>query len=198
MIGIVGHDLFSKNATISVQHFSSDSATDSDWATALAGFTPTDDYALLKPITPSTDLWWKITVECSTLAKIACILLGNKLQFPAKPQVPLEPYSIGIEAETNNSKTGHILGSILRYRPVQISHKIAPAESNYTWFTSTYWNFWLNHGSEMKPFFYAMDLDAYPDDVFWMRLADDSAYALPMEMSGRVEAFTINLVGALE
>jgi hypothetical protein len=197
-LGIVGHDVFSKNATISVQHFSSNSATDADWATALAGFVPTDDYALMKAITPSTDLWWKITIQCSTMVNIACILLGNKLQFPSMPQVPLQPYSIGVEAETNQSKTGHILGSVIRYRPLGISHRMAPVESNYPWFTSTYWNFWLNHGSEMKPFLYAMDLDSYPDDVFWTRLADDSAYSLPMEMAGRVEAFTLNLVGMLE
>ncbi len=198
MFGIVGHDLFSKNATISVQHFSSDSVTAADWATALAGFTPADDYAFLKAITPSTDLWWKITIECSTLVNIACVFLGEKLQFPAKPQVPVSPYSIGVEADSNRSKAGHLLGSVIRYKPVEISHNISAAESNYTWWSTNYWSFWLNHGSERKPFLYAMDLDAYPNDVFFVRLADDSAYALPMEMSGRVEMFSLRLVGMLE
>ena len=131
-------------------------------------------------------------------AKMAVCMIGSKIQFPTKPQVPLQPYSISVEAETNQSKAGHILGSIIRYRPVEISHKIPPSESNYTWWTSTYWDFWINHGSERKPFFYAMDIDYYPSDVFWVRLSDDCAYSLPMETSGRVEAFTVNLVGMLE
>ena len=130
--------------------------------------------------------------------KMAVCELGAMMTFPARPQVPLSPYTISVEAETNQSKAGHILGSIVRYKPVQISHKIAPSESNYTWWTDTFYDFWINHGSERIPFFYAMDLTNYPDDVFWVRLADDCNYGLSMEMSGRIEAFTINMVGMLE
>lgn len=197
-IGIVGHDLFSKNATISLQHFSSDSVTAADWSTSIAGFTPTDDYALMKTFPGTTDLWWKITVECATLCKMAVVVLGEKLQFPVKPAVPIQPYSIGMEIESNRGKTGHILGSVVRYKPVSISHRMPPAESNYAWYTSTFLTFWKNHGSEMKPFFYAMDLDAYSTDVHWVTLSPDSQYALNMQQAGRVEDMTISMQGMWE
>lgn len=197
-LGIVGHDLYSKGATVSLQCCSANSATAGEWTTALAGFTPADDYACLKQITSATKEWWKVTVACSTLAKIGEILLGDKLQFPAKPLVPLEPYSIGVQAESHQSKTGHLLGSVIRFRPVKLSHKIPPTESNYTWWTTSYWSFWLNHGSALKPFLYAMDLDYYPNDVFWACLDEGNAYALPMEMAGRVETITIEMKGMLE
>jgi len=202
-IGIVGHNLYSKDATISVQMFTSDSVTAADWSTALSGFKPDNDYALFKDFETSAErLWWKITIQCATIVTIGEIIIGDKIQLPGKPMAPVSPYSIGAEIETNRSKAGHILGSVVRYKPLSISHKIAPAEGNYDWWSSVYRSFMLNHALNMKPFFYVMDAGAdtakTPKDAFWVKLDDSMKYSLNMLMGGRVEEMTLTMSGVYE
>lgn len=203
-IGIVGHDLYSKDATISVQMFTSDSVTAADWSTAIAGFTPTDDYAFYRDFTSTdTKLWWKITIECATVVTIGEIIIGDKIQFPGKPLAPVVPFSVSAEVETNRSKVGHILGSVVRYKPISISHKIAPAEGNYDWWSSVYKGFMYNHALDAKPFFYVMDAGAdtaaVPNDAFWVSIDPKTTpYALNMLMAGRVEDMTLVMSGVLE
>jgi hypothetical protein len=198
-IGFVGHNLKTADATISVQY----SIDATNYTTALTATTlpaASSDLPFLRTLDSSISArrYFRVTIQTAAVApKIGCIFLGDKLTFPANPTIPLTPYSLGMEVESQLSKTGYLLGSVVRHKPVKMNFTILPSENNATWFQSTYKTFWLNHGSEGRPFFFALDTAAFPNDAWWVSL-DNAQYATPMSMSSRVEGFSIQLKGIYE
>ncbi len=190
---VISHNLKTKNSTIYIEH----SADATNW-TGVATVVPADDNAFMVAFTEATNRYWRIRVNSgSTGPKIGVVMVGSKMQFGAKPTIPVTRFSASVETETQQSKAGHILGSIVRYKPLNLSFAIPPWEDNATWYNSTYRNFWEDHGSEKKPFFFAYDLDFFSSDIFYVTL-DNPQYAMPQSLTSRVDAITLNMTGVME
>lgn len=192
-LGIFSHNLGTASASVSVEH-SPDGAA---WTEVLAAFTPTDDYAILKTFTSASKQYWRVKIVTAAVTPMLAIcLLGARIEFPSKPLAPLSKYAIGHETVSTKSKSGHILGQQVMYDTLSMSFTFPPAESNYTWWSTTFKTFWDDH--QLKPFFFCLDYTLFPADVFWVSLSASQKYALNMQFSTRVENFTLSMEGIAE
>jgi len=194
-LGIFSHNLGTASAAVSVES-SSDGAA---WTERLAAFNPADDYAILKTFSSVSAQYWRVKiVTAAVVPYLAICILGARITFPNKPHAPLDKYSIGMEVVNAKSKTGNILGNVVKYNPLSLSFMFPPSESNYTWWSTTFKTFWNNHGSLLKPFFFCLDYDTFPGDVFWVTLSTNQKYRLNMVFSTRIETFNLDMEGVAE
>jgi len=193
-MGIYNHNLGTAASTIAVEC----STNNSTWAVALAGFTPTDDYAIMKPFTEKANFrYWRLKMETAAVApQCAIAMIGSRITFPNKPLAPLSKYSMGMETVSTKGKAGHILGQQIRFRPLTMSFTFPPSENNYTWWATTFKAFYRSH--QLKPFFFCLDYDNFPGDVFWVSLSPGQKFELQMQLLTRVESFNLSMEGVAE
>jgi hypothetical protein len=190
-LGIIGHNLYSIGASVSV--WSSNNGI--NWIQRLV-FNPTSDKALLKTFTQASARYWKLQiVNTSGQPRIAVVFIGNKLEFPYPPNAPFVPYSESIEVESKRSKTGHLLGSVIKYKQIEIS--INFSDLTRDWVNTYFKPFWDNHASELKPFFWAWDID-YSSDVFYVTIQDNMKYETPLSMLSYVDKLSLEMRGIKE
>lgn len=180
-LGIIGHNLGSAVATVSVE--SSDTGA---WAgeqvERLSHFTPWSDACLLKLFAPASARYWRIKLFTflSIAPKIAVVCLGSRLTMEKYIQGSFAPDPEKIEGESNRSRGGgHLLGSVMRYHArnikAQFQH-ITPA-----WYAGTFKPAWDAHISRLKPFFWAWDLTNHPDHVYLAKVPDSFELSAPYD-----------------
>lgn len=192
-LGIISHNLKTANATVSVES-SPDNAV---WTERLAGFTPTSDKAILRLFATASARYWRIKLMTASVApRLAVAMLGAGLTFPYPPDTPYVPYTEEIEAGTSRGKKGHLLGSVIRFKPLGINARF----SNLTrqWVMDTFKVFWDGHASDLKPFFYAWDLDVYPEMVFFTAVDDGSQYRMPVSVLSYIDSIELDMQGVKE
>jgi hypothetical protein len=192
-MGIIGHNLFTCGATISVES-SPDGAA---WTTRLAGFTVTDNKAILKTFTTASLQWWRISLTgCSVAPYMAVCMIGVRLTFPVEPEAGFDPYGEGIEADTGVSVAGNLLGSTILYHPVEIAPNFTVVTR--TWVSGDYKTFWDAHGKLLKPFFWGWDLTTYPAHVLYLRCKAGMKYKMPVSMLTYVDSLALQMEGVAE
>jgi hypothetical protein len=192
-LAVISHNLQVANATVSVES----SLNNVTWTERLAGFTPQSNKAFLKTFTSASARYWRLKIVTSSIApQLAVVMLGNRLTFPFPPDTPFVVYSEGVEAETARSKAGHILGSVINYKTIEISVRF----SNLTrsWVLNTFKPFWDNHASDLKPFFWAWDIDVYPDLIFYVSVTDGMKYKMPVSVIQFVDSIELEMQGIKE
>lgn len=192
-LGIISHNLRTANATVSVE-----SSTDnSTWTQRLAGFTPSDDKAFIRLFTSASARYWRIRIVTASIApQLAVAMLGVRMTFPWPPDSPYVPYMERIESQSSRSKKGHILGSVINFKSIEISARF----SNLTrdWVLNTFNAFWDGHGSDLKPFFYAWDIDVYPNMVFYVSVDDGMRYRMPVSVLSLIDSIELDMWGVKE
>jgi len=187
-LGIHTHNLNTVAATISVEA-SSDNVT---WNEILAGFAPSDN--IVKSF--GTDYYaryWRLKIASHTAApQMGILTIGEALDFPSPPKTQVDIYEVSVSGEGSLSKTGQLLGATVRNKPVEINYTFAGNDYTYTWVSGDYRDFWEDHASEMKPFFFALDLTNFTDMHWLCRIQPDSSWKVPMMFKTRVEEVEIN------
>lgn len=192
-LAIIGHNLKTANASISVES----SADNITWTERLASFTPSTDRAFLKTFISASARYWRVKiVTASVVPYLAVAFLGVRLTFPYPPDTPYVPYKETVEAETLQGKTGHILGSVIRFKPIEISAKFS--NLTRTWVMNNFKPFWDNHASDFKPFFWAWDIDTYPDMVFYVSIDEGMSYEMPMSVLSYIDSIELKMKGIKE
>ena len=90
-------------------------------------------------------------------------------------------------AEAKLSKTGQLLGAVVRNKPVRMQYLFAGSEYTYTWVNETYRVFWEDHASELLPFFFALDLTNFTDLHWLARMVPDTSFKPQLLFTNRVE-----------
>lgn len=141
--------------------------------------------------------YWRLKLTAGSAApQVAVALIGDKLQFPYPPERAYTPYAESVVAETVTGKKGHPLGTVIRYKPRKITVRFTDILRSFV--SNTYAPFWDGHASDLKPFFYAEDLDNFPENVFYVKVPDDEVYRTPVSISSRVDELTLNMEGVRE
>ncbi len=193
-LGIIGHNLGTAAATVSVES-SATGAWAGEEVERLAGFAPSDDRAILKLFTSASARYWRIKIVTAAVApKLAVCLLGERLTFPYPPEVPFVPFTEDVEEESSRSKAGHLLGTVIRYKPIRIAPRFAVLTRD--WVFGEFQTFWDDHASERKPFFWAWDLDNMPALIFLVRHA--GRFAPPLSRLAYVDSLALDLEGVKE
>ena len=195
-LGIFKHNFNTIGASISVECSSDNFA--SDTTVALAAFAPATDKAILKTFTTVSKRYWRLKINGTLSAKpyMAILMLGSKLELSHEPDTPFQLIDEGVESETSKSNAGHILGSVIFYHPIEIICKISWLAR--TWVTDTFKPFWDNHGSLMKPFFFAWDLTNYSTYIYWAKFQNNARFKIPLSISPYVDSLELNMEAARE
>ena len=163
----------------------------------LAAFTPGDDKALLKSFSSASARYWRLKIVTAAIApQVAEAMIGARITFPYPPTTPYRPVSEKIEADSTRSKTGELLGTVVRHKPYRISPRWKDLPRS--WFESTITPFWEAWASNLKPFFWAWDLDTYPLDVRFVKVTDDYSFEPSLSILSTVAEFGLDLEGVKE
>lgn len=186
-LAIIGHNLYTANATVSVE-WSADGAS---WTEALAGFVPTSDGALLKTFTTATKRYWRIkVVTASIAAKIAVAFIGARVDFPKSwPAAEFDPWTQQVVAQSTRSKTGNLLGNVLQYVGTRTTLSLKYLDA--TWIDGTFRPLWNTYLSQLYPVFFAWELTNHATEVHFVKIPDD--YELVMPFSGRANLRNLEL-----
>ena len=177
-LGIIGHNLATVAAAVSVE-CSSDNFS-ADTTEALAAFTPATDKAILKIFTSKEKQYWRITLAgCTAAPMVAVVFLGDRVTFPRYPSGNFDPFPEEIVSESNRGKTGHLLGSVIRYISAKISvsfRQILPA-----WIESDFRPLWDDYLSQLYPVFWAWEVTNHPSDVYFVKVPDNFRLMMPFD-----------------
>ncbi len=192
-LAVIGHNLYTANATVSVES-SPDNTT---WTERLAGFTPPSDKAFLKVFTSASERFWRLKIVTTSMPpQIAVAMLGVRLTFPYPPDTPYIPYSESVEMDVSRGKTGSILGSVIKFKSIEINARFSNLPRS--WVMNNIMPFWDGHASALKPFFYAWDIDNYPEMVFFVSIDDGSKYEMPMSVLQYIDSIELKMRGVKE
>lgn len=187
-VGICSHNLFTVGATIYVEH--SDNGT--NWTQA-ATLTPVSDELILLSFTSATKTYWRLKIANSSgIPQIAVLFFGIAVEFEYPPEGPIAILDEGINAESNQSEKGNLLGSVVRFNDA------GPLDRSFTNFTK---NFYINslkpfwsYAKLLNHFFYADDLTNAPDEIHYCRLKSDYRFRPEKEIKDYISTFTLNMI----
>lgn len=188
-LGIMGHNLGTAGAGVSVE--SSDDGT--NWTERLASFTPSSDNAILKALTSYRAAIRRLKIVTTSIAPyVAEAWLAEHMEMPYPPDAPMAPYEEGIESEMTLSRGGRTLGVVTSYFPIDIQHRFSNLLR--TWAADNFVPFW-EYAKYLYPFFYAPDLDTWPDDVFFCTVSPDMKFKTPVSVLLYVDSIDLIMRG---
>jgi hypothetical protein len=192
-IGVVGHNFGTAQAQVTV-----DSSPDGiAWTNRFTGFVPSSDRAILKTFPTASARWWRVGIDSAIDApSMAVLLLGTRIVFPYPLDAPFIPAEEAIEAETNRSKAGHVLGTVVRFKPYRIRAKWSNLPRSFV--EGTFLPFWEQYASNLHPFLWAWDLDRYPEDVRFVRVEEGYAYRPGVSLLGYYDSLELEMEGVKE
>lgn len=194
-LGIISHNLKTANASVSVE--SSNDNFVANITERLASFTPSSDKAFLKLFTSASDRYWRIKIVTALVVPyLGVALLGQRLTFPFSTDTPYRPFPESIKRQSSRGKTGHILGVVNEYYPLKFNSSFSNFER--AWVFGDYLTFWKDHGKKGKPFFWAWDLDTFPNDVFFVAVEDDAQFDAELSILQYVDRFSLSMTGISE
>lgn len=157
--GIAGHNLGTVGATITPQY----SLNGSDWTDLDDAVAPTGTEAIFRIVDSVNAKHVRLKIEsCSDTPQVALLYFGPVLQLRGM-EPGFVPPTLSREAEllNNDSEDGVLLGrSVLS---VKGKCTIAMTMLDPQW-VRDYWRPFMRH-YERKPFLFAWDASAYPDEV---------------------------------
>ncbi len=193
-LGITGHNLGTAAASVSVES-SGTGAWAGEEVQRLAPFNPSDDKASLKLFASASAQHWRVKiVTASVVPQLAVLLLGERFTFERFIRSGFDPQLEEIVGESTTSKTGHMLGAVIRH----IRHPIAASWTKLTptWVSDTFRPAWDDHLSQLKPFFFAWEPTDHSDEVLFLRVQD--GYQLDMPYDPVRRSLDLQMVGVKE
>lgn len=190
-IGLAGHNLAAGDV-VTVEHSDDGSA----WTTAISQ-TLTGSGDLLAIFTGASHTWWRISIDTTATGnqspELGVLMLGQRLTFPVKPQAPYVPVDEKVVEESAWSKAGHLLGTVVRYSKLTINAKFKALDRSFVF--GDFQTFWQQHARQLKPFFYAWDLDAFPDQVYVVR--HTGRHRAQLSIASLVDQLDLQMEGVL-
>lgn len=190
-LAVIGHNLKTAGALVSLES-SPDNAA---WTQRVAPFTPTSDRAFLRPFVKVYSLWWRLKVVTATIApRLAVAMVGARIEFPFPPDNKFAPFIESVEEDANDSKTGNPLGVVIRYFPAEIKPQFSHIDRE--WVEEIYRPFRESYSRYRKYFFWAWDVDTYPDLVLFVK--DVGKYDPTVSVLAYYDALKLDLKGVME
>lgn len=193
---ILGHNLNTASTTVTLQ-----SSTTGAWAgeevDQVAGFDPSNDLVICKTFTEATVRYWRVKLLSADAAPyIGVCMLGSRLDFPVYPDSPFTAKSESVNATSEVSKGGHLLGVTTRYTPQSFN-------VNFTWpamsfVDGDFTTFWENHGRQLKPFFWVPNFTTWATKIHFVRFPDNFALAVPQSDTTNADSLNLSFEGIAE
>lgn len=162
-MAIIGHNLYTANATITPQ-YSTDNFV-ADVHDAVAAFVPTSDKAILVTWASQTKQYWRLRIVTAAVkARMAILCIGARLDFPRYLEGDYDPLPEKINADDTRSPAGYLLQVARK----NISWEMKWEFRNLTdaWVTGTFNPAWDNHLSKCLPAFISWERTNHASEVY--------------------------------
>jgi len=171
-LAVCGHNFFTTGAALQLQSWNGTA-----WVNVTGGsITPANDNAFMLYFTSVSSAKFKLVIINTVgLPFVGSLFIGAALLVEWPPSAPRAPYAEGIVADTEISKSGNLLGSILRYNPNDLSFSFT--NLTRTWLKNNFLPFW-NYAKTLKPFFFCLDYTTEPENVFYCTVKTEMQYAV--------------------
>lgn len=190
-IGIIGHNMGAAVTILSLAH-STDAMT---WTTVINAVEQPVDTAMLRLFVAATARFWRLTLATTAAApSLAVVFIGTRLEFPYPPDSAYTPFTGKTEEESQTSKTGNCLGTVIRFQAIEIKPQFSWLTR--TWVSQYFDPFWRDYGRQRKYHFWAWDLTTYPDHVFYVR--QNGAYEAPVTYLNYIDKLKLEMKGLQE
>lgn len=190
-LAIIGHNLFSAGATVTLQYSTDNFAADIN--DAFTAFAPSADTVVLKEFTsPAAKRYWRLKISgtLSAAPYMALCIWGLKTELDWA-SASFDPYEQDVKAAVGLSQGGYVTGVHVEYTERALNLVIEDADAALYAKVKDWWD-----RSGLKNFFVAWDTTNNPNDVWLMR--PDTRFSNPFKMGGLYRDITINLRGRKE
>lgn len=187
-LAILGHNLNTIGATITLQYSTDNFAADVN--DAFTGEAPTSDNVYLKEFTePAAKRYWrlKITGTLSVAPYLTLCVWGSKTELDWAT-ASFDPYEQEVKAVMGLSYGGYVTGIHTQYTERKLSLKFDDADSTLYNKVKTWWD-----TQGLKNFFVAWDRTNNPSDVYLMRA--EEKFNNPFNATGLYRDISISLTG---
>lgn len=187
---IIGHNLNSAGASVSLECSADDFAA--DITVALAPFSPSSDKAVLKEFTQTPGKrYWRLKITGMTVPVYMAVCawgLKTELDYAS---ASFDPHGEERRANVNLSYGGYVAGVHAQWSERQMTLRFEDADEALYAKVRDWWE-----RSGGKNFFVSWDSTMHPDDVFFMR--PDLKLNSPLKNGGLYRDITLNLRGRKE
>ncbi len=180
--GMVGHDLFTEGATITFARSSDDISY-----TTIFTSTPGDDKIILRGFDQETFRFFRLRITGAVAAvSIGQLQWGTKVEVPFGIEVGFDPLAEVVRMRQTRSQEGNILGSVATFaeRRASIALRLMPNSFVNGTTVGDFLEFWDNHASIGKPFFWQWNAEEPPvnfeKDAFFAVIVNDVAISRPI------------------
>lgn len=193
---MLAHNLGTAGATVSIES-STTGAWGGEEVLRLSGFVPSTDLIIIKKTTEATARYWRAKIISASVVPIVSVfMLGESLDFPVYPDSPFTIDEQTINAESNVSKAGHLLGVDVFYVPVKNNVSFSWPEMSFV--EGDYKTFWETHGRLMKPFVWVPNIDEWPDKAYFCRFPKGFTHSYQQKDTTNAESLSLTLEGVAE
>ncbi|KKM02210.1 hypothetical protein LCGC14_1786700 [marine sediment metagenome] len=180
--GMVGHDLFTQGATITFARSTDDISYTTIFTTVVG-----DDKIVLRGFDKETFRFFRLRITGSTAAgSIGQLQWGTKVEVPFGIEVGFDPLDEVVRMRHTRSQSGNILGSVATFseRRASISLRLMPNTFVNGTTVGQFREFWDNHASVGKPFFWQWNAEEpvvdFEKDAFFAVIVNDAALGRPI------------------
>jgi hypothetical protein len=189
-LAVIGHNLYTAGALVSVEY----SENGVDWRGVIAPFAPVSDKAFLRTFLLLQAQWWRLKIVTDSVApRLAVAMIGSRVEFQFPPD-PGTPMTVSVVEESKDSVTGNPLGSVVHFSPIEVKTQFSTVDRS--WVETVYRPFWMTYGRLRKWFFWARDVDTYPEEILFVR--DQGNYDPSVSVLSYYDALKLDLKGVLE
>ena len=185
-LAILGHNLFTAGATITLQY----SSNGTTWNDAFTAYAPSADTVILKEFTsPGAYRYWRlaITGTLSVIPYTTLCIWGDRTELDWVSGA-FDPYEEEVKANISKSYGGHIAGIHTMYSERELNLKFDDADATLYNKIKAWWDI-----SGIKNFFVAWDKTNSPNDVYLMH--PGLKFSNPFKMGGVYRDIKIDLKG---
>ena len=165
-IAILGHNLESANATVSLEYSDDDTEAISSWTEIIAGFTPGSDDFLAMIFTAQEARAWRLKVVSANLTVYMGLLyIAPRLDFPRWITGALTPKPMRAEGEVNTGRTKNFLGGVLVSQALS-NFSMAFKKLTQDFVRNILEPYWLNHIGLLRATVVVWDIENHSSDVY--------------------------------
>jgi len=185
-IAIIGHNLYSISAQFYLEKFTT------AWVEIINESIESDNAFMFKFENEIASKYRIKIINSIGKPYLGVAFLGKSLEMEYPPDAPRSVYNESIEVDSEISKSGNLLGSIIRFNPIEINHSFSNLSKTFV--QNSFLPFW-NYAKQLKPFFYAVDLSNNLHDVFYVRLKQESILEMPQSNLNYIDSINLQMIG---
>ena len=190
-IAIIGHNLNTIGATVTLQYSTDDFAADVN--DAFTGEAPSADTVYLKEFTaPGAKRYWRLKISgtLSAVPYLAICVWGLTTELDYAT-ASFDPYAENVKAAVGLSQGGYVTGIHEKHTERSMSLRFSDADSTLYNKVKAWWD-----TSGLKNFFVAWETANNPSEAYLMR--PGTSFTNPLTNGGAYRNITINLKGRKE